>query len=164
MKTAHWIVLVLASFSTAGAFGEGKVKVSFRPAKISGKYAPRHVVAVWVADAKGGFVKTLAVYGLKEKKRLKTWAAQSKRNETDAVTGATLKRYQKHTVVWDCRDAGGDVVPDGDYRILVEYTCANQQGPVMPKAALQFTKGSKSIKLEPDDIEYFEDIKLTYKP
>ncbi len=47
---------------------QGKGTLTFVTTATDGKYAPRHVLAVWVADSKGKFVKTLLVRARKRKK------------------------------------------------------------------------------------------------
>lgn len=166
MKTHVSILMILALFVTAAAKGDTNGSVEFtvttKPAK--GKYSPRHVMAIWVTNSKGEFVKTLAVCGKNQKKRLATWAKQSKKNDVDAVTGATLKTHQTHTVTWDCRGAKGKSVPDGDYQIHVEFTSSNGQGPVTPAAHIQFQKGLKAVSMTPKALRYFDKMNLKYTP
>lgn len=166
MKTRFSTLILFALFAATTALGDpvGSVEFTVRTKPITGKYAPRHVIAIWVTNSNGDFIKTLAVHGGKQKKRLKTWAQQSKKNEVDAVTGATLKAYQAHTVTWNCRDAKGNPVPDGEDQIHVEYTSSNKQGPVTPSSHIQFRKGSKAVVLAPKKLNHFDLIKLNYTP
>jgi len=142
----------------------GPVKFSVETKRTRGKYAPKHVLAIWVTNSKGKFVRTLEVYGKKYRKHLKVWARNSKKNTVDAITGATLKKHVPHNVVWDCRDARGKLVPDGAYHIHVEFTEVNGQGPVMPLRHVKFRKGAKAISLKPKNMRNFVNIKLDYTP
>jgi hypothetical protein len=58
------------------------------------------------------------------------WKANSSSNVTDATTGATLANHQTHTVTWNCKNVSQVVVPDGDYKVWIEFTDDNIQGPV----------------------------------
>jgi hypothetical protein len=164
MNTHFSMLIFLALFTATTVLGgtAGSVEFSVRTKPTKEKYAPRNVIAIWVTDSKGNFVKTLEVYGKKRKKYLKAWTKQSKKNEVDAVTGATLKKHKTHTVTWDCRDTKGNLMPDGDYQIHVEFTNKNGQGPTTPPGHIQFKKGSKSISLTPKKLPCFDKMTLKY--
>lgn len=156
----------LIALSAVTALGNTAGSVEFtattKPAK--GKYAPRHVLAVWVTNSEGQFVRTLELYGRKRTKYLKTWAEQSKNNQVDAVTGATLKTHRVLTVAWDCRDTNGKPVPDGEYQIHMEFTDQNGQGPVTPPGHIKFTKGPQKASSTPGDLPFITQIELKYVP
>lgn len=166
MKTHVSILMLLALFVTATAKGDtsGSVTFTVTTKAVKARYSPRHVMAIWVTNSKGEFVKTLAIHAKSQKKRLTTWIKQSKKNAVDAVTGATLKTHQTHTVTWDCLDVKGKSVPDGDYQIHVEFTSANSQGPVTPALHIQFHKGLKAVSMTPKPLPYFVEMKLIYTP
>ena len=160
-------VIVLCSFSLmmcAMSNTAGSVEFTITTKPTTQRYAPQHVLAVWVTDTSGNFIKTLKIQGSREKYSLSTWMENSELNEVDAVATATLKTHQTHTITWDCRDTTGTVVNDGDYQIHVEFTEYNGQGPVTPADHIQFSKADESVSLTFDDLEYFYDIKLQYIP
>lgn len=115
----------------APAAGEqnGQVTISFDYIKQSG-YASNQF-AVWIENAEGVFVRTLyatrftAKGGYKNRPdALSAWVARSglsKRQDTDAVTGATPKAGQL-SYTWDLTDFSGARVADGTYRFFVEGT------------------------------------------
>jgi len=165
MRTHFLLSTFIALSAAAIALGDtaGSVEFTATTKSAKGKYAPRHVVAIWVTDSKGGFVKTLEVRGRKMKKHLRTWTAQSKNSEVDAITGATLKTHLAHTVTWDCRDIRGALLPDGEYQIHVELTDKNGQGPVTPPGHIEFTKGPQEISSTPKDLPFLTKIRLKYE-
>ena len=157
-------ILVSGACATAGTDGRATVRVTTVSA--DGKYAPRHVLAVWVTDADGGFVKTLAVRARKHRKSLRAWSDATADREdalTDAVTGATLKRHETRYVSWDCRDTQGNVVPDGVYRIFVEFS-EKGRGPVTDPNTIVFTKGPDAFRGDAPDTRHFRDVALIYRP
>ena len=159
-----FVLTALAVVAAQKAKPTGPVKFSVETKKTRGKYAPKHVLAIWVTDSKGKFVRTLEVYGKKRMKYLKVWARNSKKNTVDAITGATLRKHVPHNVAWDCRDAKGKLVPDGTYHIHVEFTEVNGQGPVMPLRHVKFRKGAKAVSIKPKNTRNFVNIKLDYTP
>jgi len=113
-----------------------------------------------VEDA-DGFVLTRKLRAEKRKEYLYTWNGKSAGNVTDASTGATLSSHQSHTVTWDCTDKDGAIVPDGVYKVYVEFTDAHIQGPLRMVA---FTKGPEAVSLTPDDDTNFKDLSLLFEP
>ncbi len=158
-------VLVSAAVS-AGALAQtaGTVQLSFQTKRTSGKYAPKHVLAVWVTNARGEFVRTLAIYGRKQAKRLKGWSADSSRNTTHATTGATLRSHAERTVTWDCRSASGALVPDGDYHLRIEFAESNRTTVLTPAKGLLITKGPQKSEKKHRGSEQVSDISITYTP
>jgi hypothetical protein len=157
-------LMALSAVATALGNTAGSVEFTATTKSAKGKYAPRHVLAVWVTNSKGQFVKTLELYGRKRMKYLKRWAEQSRNNQVDAVTGATAKTHRAHTVTWDCRDTKGALVPDGEYQIHVELTENDRQGPVTPPGHIKFAKGPREISSTPKDLPFLTTIKLKYVP
>ena len=82
-------------------------------------------------------------------------------NVVDAITGATLTSHTTHNVSWDCLDLDGNIVPDGEYTIWVEFTEKHAQGPLY---SLNFTKGPDAQIFTPSDETYFKDIELEFTP
>lgn len=96
----------------------------------SPRYAPRNVVAIWVEDASGGFVKTLLRYGGRRAANLRAWSAVARDAGTiadapDVVTGATRTGHGPITVTWNNTDYTGAEVPAGNYTIRMELTDHN---------------------------------------
>lgn len=166
MKWRVSIVMVLALSAVATALGDtaGSVEFTVTTRPTRGAYAPRHVIAIWVTDGRGDFVKTLELCAQKRKRHLDAWARSSMNNAVDAVTGATLKAHRTHTVRWNCRDRKGNLMPDGAYQLHVEFTDTNGPGPVTPPRHIQFMKGPAAVSLTPGNLPFFEAMKLNYLP
>jgi hypothetical protein len=88
-------------------------------------YDPAHVVAVWIQDSGGAFVKTIGRYAGTRKQYLLGWIAKAGTNDADAVSGASPTDHAPLTVTWDLKNKAGTVVPDGTYTIRMESTDKN---------------------------------------
>lgn len=138
----------------------GTVTFTATTLNAGGTYAPRHVLAIWV-EKNGVFVKSRKVMANQRKQYLYKWVASSNYNVTDAITGATLTQPQTHTVQWNCTDLSGNVVPDGEYTILIEFTDKHAQGPYY---AVNFQKGTAPQSITPPNQQYIINMQLTYTP
>ncbi|MDX2430462.1 MAG: DUF2271 domain-containing protein [Bacteroides sp.] len=156
--------LLLLTASAGGILAqektEGTMSFTVRTVTVNGNFSPRHVLAIWVED-ESGFVLTRKLRAEKRKQYLYTWNGKSGGNVTDATTGATLSSHQTHTVTWDCKDKDGALVPDGAYKVYVEFTEAHVQGPLR---MLAFTKGPEAVSLSPADETNFKDMALQFEP
>ena len=155
-------VAVLAGSGARAAATAGKLEFE---ATIEGQpkaFAPRHVAAVWIEDAKGAFVKTLRVDGKKQTKRLEAWRKASGDNMADAVTGATLTQWGAIAASWDGRDAKGQPAPDGVYVLRAETVWWNGAGPQIE--GVRFEKGLKPVKPEVPDAGAFRKITVSWTP
>lgn len=93
-----------------------------------GTYAPFNVVAVWIEDAQGQFVKTIGRYSGVRTQHLVAWN-QASGGDTDAVSGATrLDHNTALTFEWKLK-VDGQTVPEGDYTIRVEVADDNSTTP-----------------------------------
>lgn len=139
---------------------DGEMTFSVRTVTADGNFSPRHVLAIWVED-QAGFVLTRKLRGDDRKEYLYTWNSNSGGNVVDATTGATLTSHQTHSVTWDCRNLNGELVPDGEYTVIVEFTEEHAQGPLR---MVTFAKGSEMISMAPADDANFKDIELLFEP
>ena len=139
---------------------EGEMTFTVRTVTVNGNFSPKHVLAIWVEDS-NGFVVSRKLRAVKRKEYLYTWNTKSGGNVVDAVTGETLLSHQTHTVTWDCKDVNGNLVPDGEYTVYVEYTEAHVQGPLR---GFTFTKGTEPVSLTPTEDENFKDLALSFEP
>jgi hypothetical protein len=153
--------------SAPAAATEGSVKFTVTLVPEKGPFAPRHYLAVWVTDAEGKLVRTLKACAKPKRVPvcLKTWAAAK---DLDAISGATIVSYAAPNnpveIAWDGRDAKGDVAPDGEYRLRVEFSEGNHQGPVTPPDAVHFSKGPAAAHAKFPDLANFKAMALTYTP
>lgn len=134
---------------------------AFTTAANGGNYQPKHVLAVWIEKADGTFVKTLKLRGSARKQWLLTWNTKSAGSTVDAVTGSTMSSHSTHNVNWNCRDLSGNLMPDGNYKIVVEFTDAHSQGPMFSYA---FTKSANSIYASIPNQGKFSNMVLSFNP
>jgi len=161
-------VVFLTSFTTGGdepkgdqrANTAGLVTFTATTSPAGGNYAPKHVLVIWV-EKDGVFVKTRKAMANARKQYLYMWKAASNYNVVDAITGPTLNSHQTHTVTWDCKDLSGNVVVDGDYTIILEFTDKHAQGPFIE---VTFNKGTEPVTMNPANQTYIKNISLTYTP
>ena len=154
------IIFVLSSFvSDESVSTDGNVSFTVKTVTYDGDRSPKNIVAIWVEDKDGNFIKTRLLQADERKEWLLTWNEKSKGSTVDATTGATLSSHQTHTISWDCKDESGAQVEDGDYKMVVEFTEAHSQGPLTTVA---FTKGPSSEVLTPTDETNFIDMSLEY--
>lgn len=143
------------------------VSFTVRTVTDNGPYSPKHVLAIWVENTNSVFVKTRKVMANARKQHLVAWMASSNNNVVDAITGSTLTSHTTHTVIWDCKDVNGNIVPDGDYKMRVEFTDRNSNNTGVadgPTTTVVFTKGAVSQNITPADETYFKDMSLTFTP
>jgi hypothetical protein len=153
MKTARFffglsLVVVAVGWGPSGASAQtpGSATFSVGTTSYSGRFDPRNVAVVWVENSSGQFIKTLCRHANWEIGYLYKWtSARGNYTDVDGVTSATINSQpQTHTVVWDCQDTNGAVVPDGMYYFKAEYTSINGQGPNM-STGVGFMKGNASV-------------------
>jgi hypothetical protein len=124
---------------------------------LGGRYAPRNIGAIWIENASGGWIKTLAVWAFLRERHLTRFRSTSGGNRVDAVTSATLSQHTTHSVSWDLRDATGAPVPDGDYRLVIETTDKDATGD---STEVAFTKGLLPVRLMPLDVPHYVNMSL----
>jgi uncharacterized protein (TIGR03382 family) len=118
-------IVVLASTRVASA--DVSITATSGPVPApNNTYAPANVVAVWVEDQAGAFVKTIDRRAAVRKVHLVAWNQQAGANDNDAVTGASrIDHGSPISMTWDLRDRAGNVVPDGTYTIRMELAEEN---------------------------------------
>ena len=137
-KTSKFLFIILASITLASAQTQGVLTCSFLPVtQTSGYQIPRNVLAVWIQDSIGGFVKTKLRYvGGGTNDHLPAWAVNSGGpsnnalsalcNRVDATAGATLPSFSAKSFTWDGKGVNGTVngtvVPDGTYKVTLQQT------------------------------------------
>jgi MYXO-CTERM domain-containing protein len=124
VASAAALALVLA-FAPTPASAAGSLSVSFTTTPNGGKYAPKNIVAVWIENSSGSFVKTIGRWAGTRKSHLVAWILKSG-SDADAVSGATRPNHTGTlTVPWDMKDRNGSEVPDGTYTIRMELADSN---------------------------------------
>lgn len=159
MKSVLTTCVLLFFVVSAFAQNAGRMDFSVTSANIPGKYAPRHCIAIWVVDANGQYVNSMAVYGNKRLTYLTNWKGSSKNVKADAVTGATINGFRAYNVTWNLKDYSGNLVPKGTYKIKMEATCKNGTGVVY---TIDAVVNDESYVTNPTGNNYFKSMKLSY--
>lgn len=137
----------------------------------------KNVIAVWIENNSGTFIKTKIKYTNSETEHLPTWRAKSSQNVTDATTGATRTTNSNPTAFgtksfsWDGTDASaappnGVLVADGTYKVWIESAWQNNAPANSHNAitSFSFTKGTSEVHLTPTGDNYFNTITLDWVP
>lgn len=144
--------------TTNGTFpAGGEVAVDFTYAADASTGQVRNpYVAVWVEDAEGNYVTTIAVWyeqsgkGTRWLSDLRSWMSASNGDVSTSSTGAT-RSPGSYSVVWDGTDLDGNPVAQGDYVIFVE--AAREHGPYeITSATITIGDSGTSVTL-PDNGE-----------
>jgi hypothetical protein len=131
--------------------------VRVRTAPFGGRYVPRNVGAIWIEDAQGRFVKTLARWAGTRAMYLRGFAAASQGDLTDAVTSATLDTHELHELTWNLRDRAGVAAPFGMYRVAMETTDRDASGAIH---RVEFSYGAEPFVITPEQTAQFRELEL----
>ncbi|MCE5332255.1 MAG: DUF2271 domain-containing protein [Bacteroidales bacterium] len=165
-----WIfTLVFASlFGVIKAQTSGTLTVSATTSKTTTPtYSPKNIVAIWIVDSNGKFVKTLLALADERKQYLVNWktvttVAGSAYNKLDAVTGATQNSHATRTCSWNGKDKSSALVADGTYTLKMELT--DNDGVKQNLASFTFTKGTAEQTLTPATTSGFSNISIKWTP
>ncbi|MEI8087225.1 MAG: DUF2271 domain-containing protein [Paludibacter sp.] len=126
-------------------------------------YSPSNVMAIWISDSNGNFVKTLLALVNSRQYDLYKWKAVTKGtyNVVDAITGATQNTYGHRTCTWDGTSSTKSVLMDGNYTVCIEFTDEAYQGPF---TSYSFIKGPIESTLSPLNLTNFKDISIQWIP
>lgn len=164
LLSTAFLSLLITTFSYAQTAGELTVSTTTSPA--DGNYAPRNIVAIWIEDDAGNFVKTLLAYAQNRKTHLNTWqastaAAGSEYNTVDAITGATKSSHSTRTCTWDGTDFEGADATDGTYFVWMELTDKNSTGNF---SSFSFEKGEEQESITPLNQPSFSSVEIDWLP
>lgn len=150
----------------------GAMSITFTQSPVSST-ATKNVLAIWIEDANGTFVKTRVRYwGSSTTDHLPMWVSKSGQNTVDAVTGATLKSttnptaFGSKTITWDGTNSNNVVVPDGVYKVIIESSyCKPEPADNAHQfmSTFTFTKGPNTETLTPTD-SHLSAISLSWTP
>lgn len=166
------IILIVWLFATTLQVSvsqtQGQLKVIFTTSATSTPtYAPRNIVACWVTNSSGQFVKTLLSYASERRQYLLAWKsattlAGSAYNTTDAITGATVSSHASRTCTWNGKNVSGSVMADGTYTVKME--CTDNDGKRQNLASFTFTKGAAVHSQTPASTSGFSNISIVWTP
>jgi hypothetical protein len=167
MKT-FYISFISTLFIAISSFAQttGDLTVTTTTSEYGGNYAPKNIVAIWIENDQGEFVKTLLAYADNRKTHLNTWqestaAAGTEFNTTDAITGATRSNHGTRTCSWDASDYNGFLVPDGTYYVWMELTDQNGTGNY---SSFPFIKSDSPESQTPENVPSFASITIDWVP
>lgn len=163
--TISFLFTILTVFAV-NAQTAGELAVDVTTSAAGGNYAPRNIIAIWVEDDAGNFVKTLLAYAQSRITHLNIWQASTSEagteyNTVDAITGATKNSHATRTCLWDGTDFNGILVSDGTYSLRMELTDKNNTGNY---SSFPFTKGPESENLTPSNEPSFTSISIDWIP
>lgn len=178
------LMICLFSFSITNIKAQtaGTLSFTFSQSAATAQ-ATKNIIAVWIEDANGGFVKTRFRYvGNNTKDHLPTWAVKSggsasnatsaSCNVVDATTGATRtssttpSAFGTKTISWDGKNVSGTLVADGTYKIFIESSWCNPEPANNTHNVLTsftFTKGASVFTTNPTDAN-FSNISISWTP
>lgn len=147
----------------------GSLSITFTTVDPRGRYSPRNIGAVWIETADGKFVKTVERWAGVRARDLRRWTQQSggwpstsTPDRVDAVSRATLRSHETHTLTWNLRDASGAVVPDGSYKVFVEMT--DRDSPAGAYSSESFEKRSQAQDVPAETEPPYSAMALSYRP
>lgn len=167
MKNKIFTFLILIFLSNViFAQTNGVLDVSVNTSSAGGNYAPRNILAIWIENENGTFVKTLMAYAATYKTHLNNWeasttAAGSPFNVVDAISGPSLTNHGTRQCSWNAKNYLGNLMPDGNYRICFELTDKNATGNY---SCFVFSKDSNQITLTPPTVPSFAAINIKWNP
>lgn len=111
--------------------------------KAGQQYAPRNVVAVWIEDAQGQFVKTIDRWSSARTQHLIEWNTAAGVGDVDGVSGASRSDHATPlSIEWKLKGADQQLVADGTYTIRMESTESNATSAAdCNEATFTFVKG-----------------------
>ena len=156
---------------------DGTLTFSFTQPVPTSPSGTKNVLAVWIENSSGTFIKTkMRYWGGGTNDHLPTWLSKSAQNITDASTGATRTTsttptaFGTKTFTWDGKNVNGSVngttVPDGTYKVWIESSWQNSLTANAHNAitSFTFTKGPAAESLTPTGDTYFNAITIDWVP
>ena len=159
-----------------GSSGMPTVTIELTTVEYGGQYAPQNYGAVWFEDASGTFIKTAKRWaGTVHASDLVAWTEasggwgsfflpQNEEDQMDAISQATIRNHESHTIMWNMMDTSQTLVPDGEYVVVLEMTEDRASGRAGPVLRIPFTKGPAPQQIEAPDQEGFSNVSLSYAP
>ena len=148
--------------ANAGKKTTGNLSVSFTTGTANGEYAPRNVVAVWIEDNSGIFIKTLLVNAQKRMRHLTNWSSKTPTGDNiDAITGATSTTFGTLICSWNGMDTSGTLVSDGTYKLCMELADDNSSENF---SYFTFKKGNSEDLQTPANKPSFSNISIHWTP
>jgi flagellar hook assembly protein FlgD len=104
----------------------GTLNITVTTTPKGGEFAPANVVAVWVEDAAGAFVKTIDRHSQVRTASLIAWNQKAGPGDIDSVSSASrIDNATPINIMWKLKDRNKQPVPDGTYTIRMELADGN---------------------------------------
>lgn len=139
----------------------GTLSFSVTTTEPAGNYNNVNVIALWIEDTNGTFVKTKIRYAASRIAYLTRWITESGYNVVDAVTGPTRSTHGTLTFNWNATNVSAAVVADGYYRVYIQMSDKNSAGPI---TYVQFQKDSSAHTVSPANVGNFTNMSLNWNP
>jgi hypothetical protein len=136
------------------------VQLSYTTEVLGGRYRPKNIGAVWVADSSGKLVKSLEVWARLRLRYLNKYAEARAGARPDVTATATLTSHKAHTASWDLKDKAGASVMPGMYTLHVEITDADAPGK---HVMIPFDLSAGTTLIAPPDSTGFVGMQLELK-
>ena len=144
---------------------DGALAFSVLTATYNGQYRPRNAGAIWITNSQNQFVKTIKKWASNYEYTLIRWIASSGHNVVGAITSASYNTHQTHNVTWNGTNHQGNQMPDGEYKINIEFTEHNASSANMGKfKQISFNKSGEPLNLTIPNDTYFKNMSLTWTP
>jgi hypothetical protein len=183
MKTSLSFLLVVlcgAGLAPHNSFAQtdGGAKLEATILDYTGSSNTKHWTVVWVTTASGTFVKSLRKQGpswttTHWDSHCSAWntargGSASGSQALDGYSSATAQDYTGTNspiyLTWNCRDAGNNLMPDGNYRFWIQYAEDAGQGPYTTSGLL-WTKGTAGgTNTYANQGANFTNLKVTWTP
>lgn len=168
------LIVGLTVSATSFAQTGGTLTFTYTPVSHNGYSGTKNVLAIWIQDANGTFIKTrIRNVGGGTADHLPTWAVNaggpatnalsSSCNIVSATTGATLSSFTQKTITWNGTDVNGNIVPDGTYKVTIQSTWNHGTAGTATRS-FTFTKGSTADSPTFTDDSNFTGISLNWVP
>ncbi len=172
-------MLIVSGFGLSEGYAQtnGTLTFTFNQPQPTSPSGTKNVIAVWIEDGSGTFIKTkMRYWGNGTNDHLPTWVTKSAQNVTDATTGATRTSstnptaFGSKTITWDGKNvngtSNGTTVTDGTYKVWIESSwqtsvASNTHNDII---SFTFTKGPSTVHLTPTGDTYFNTITLDWVP
>ena len=161
------LLMTILFLATAGPlFSQTAGTLSFSVTTTStGGYSPDHLLAIWIENNSGAFIKTKIRYaGTGDLDHMQTWVNKSNKKVVDAVTGATRTSHGTLTFLWNGTNASGALVPDGAYNIWLEMAWGSSLTTGKTVNSFPFTKGAAPFRSTPANTANFLSMAIDWTP
>ena len=129
-------------------------------------YSSPYFYAVWLNNPSGTFLRTLTFFGLDTGyySDMVHWSADTNKNKTNAITGATKSSASVITSTWNGTDqANSTQVADGVYTVRIEMS-SKSYGTNSKYVTASFTKGPAAQTVTPANVSPLLNISISWVP